>query len=628
MNKYIYKTILTLSFIIIGITNTYAQSFLRYSMKDGSYCGFYTSTIQDITHKIENNIPVSIIQTFKQEYKIPVNDIQDISFESASLDTGDVGEYKIYLIKSDNNSDTFFKEIYIDNRAGCIASKNGDFGANDIIMYMSAYNNSKIIIHTDSQERINMFFNGSVYLRFVYNDDGTIDMIDLSNNHCVSISNMGAKTKGITSVSKFLKFPKFTQQMKESAAIDYLETNASEWLSLDLNLFQQLTDALTQIESNPELHNQRLLLNSISLVGDLVGLSLSIGSLAASGGLTLPLVALQVYHIYDDFNNLLTSIKPTEEQLKTYKDFYAKKYDLEIQTLPAEEITTTSATLRGKGYYEKEFTGGLSFDLKPFMQEEKTISAYTTKYAVNSYNIYGNADGLEPGREYSYVVKYNCTIDGIHLEYIGERQIFTTRVPSAVTNEVLNVTSNSATVKCTFSDTDGCTSGVAYYETYGDNTIRKATVSGNGKKEVTLSGLKPNTEYTCYAFAEVAGETYGGESKTFRTKSIPIPDLSGTWVFNQNHFGEKSLTINLVYISSTGDGAEYKATGFYGVNTLYLSVLSNGEASISCTSPYGYGADFSGTFDSGFTSISGSSYIYINPNLGPYEVNESWSLSR
>lgn len=55
-----------------------AQVFMRYHMKDGSYNGFYTNSIDSIKHATENGEIVQKVYIGENIKIIPVNDIIDI----------------------------------------------------------------------------------------------------------------------------------------------------------------------------------------------------------------------------------------------------------------------------------------------------------------------------------------------------------------------------------------------------------------------------------------------------------------------------------------------------------------------------------------------------------------------
>ncbi|MDO4172075.1 MAG: InlB B-repeat-containing protein [Prevotellaceae bacterium] len=110
-----------------------------------------------------------------------------------------------------------------------------------------------------------------------------------------------------------------------------------------------------------------------------------------------------------------------------------------------------------------------------------------------------------------------------------------------------------------------------------------------------------------------------------------LPDITGSWTFNQSYLGAKSVTMNLK-LGEKGDGyASYSASGFYGVITFGCTVHSNREVSLVLYARNGARGSFSGTFNEDFTNVSGDSYVYgpddNNWAVSPWTVDEPWSFS-
>ena len=212
----------------------------------------------------------------------------------------------------------------------------------------------------------------------------------------------------------------------------------------------------------------------------------------------------------------------------------------------------------------------------------------------------------------------------------GNRKDFTDKAPACSTGEVLSTAEKSAIVKCSYSGAEGFECGVMVSSDNGTKSF--PTSSEDGERSVNLSGLSPATTYNYWAYVDVDGEPINGVVKSFTTKDRDIPDLSGTWTFNQSFLGSHTVYPNLKLSSSNSKSATYKASGFYGVISFSMTVASDGSASITLSSPYGQSGHFSGKFNDDFTSISGDSYIYdFGPNnwaVPPTEYEEPWSLSR
>lgn len=215
--------------------------------------------------------------------------------------------------------------------------------------------------------------------------------------------------------------------------------------------------------------------------------------------------------------------------------------------------------------------------------------------------------------------------------YGDKKSFISSRVESHI-YDILNITDKSADVYCTFSQTpDGAICGIEYSSDKGD-LQRKTTSNTMGEREVSLSSLQPNTKYTCRAYVQYMGEIYYSEtSKSFTTDPKPLPDLSGIWIFEQEYYGEHSLSVELILESSSKNSATYAAkSGYYGMNQLSVTINSDGSGSVNCYNSYGYTGSFSGTFNDSYTVLSGERYFYgTNSWANPgWWVEESWSLHR
>lgn len=212
----------------------------------------------------------------------------------------------------------------------------------------------------------------------------------------------------------------------------------------------------------------------------------------------------------------------------------------------------------------------------------------------------------------------------------GNRKEFTDQTPTCSTGEVVSKTDKSAVVKCSYSGAEGFECGVMVSSDSGTKSF--LTSSEDGEHSITLSGLTPATTYNYWAYVNVDGEPINGEVKSFTTNNLEIPDLSGTWTFIQTYLGAKSVTMNLVLDQKGSNWVSYKASGFYGVITFSMTVYSNRNVSLSLNALNGAHGAFSGTFDEGFTSVSGDSYLYVPDNnnwaVSPWTVNDSWTFSR
>lgn len=212
----------------------------------------------------------------------------------------------------------------------------------------------------------------------------------------------------------------------------------------------------------------------------------------------------------------------------------------------------------------------------------------------------------------------------------GDRKSFTDQTPTCSTGEVLSTAEKSAIVKCSYSGADGFECGVMVSS---ESDIKSFPTSGeDGERSVNLSGLSPATTYNYWAYVNVDGEPINGVVKSFTTKDRDIPDLTGTWTFNQTYLGANTVYVNLKLKEKGSNYATYTASGFYGVITFKCTVSSDGSVTLYLLARNGAKGVFSGTFNEDFTSVSGDSYLYVPDNnnwaVSPWTVDDPWSFSR
>ncbi len=517
--KYIIKSILVIIMSSLISLNVYGQSYMRYQMRDGAFNGFYTNCVDSISHSIEDGISVQKVFIGNTIKTIPVKDIVDISFESATLDSNEnYGEYRLYDL---DLGDQEFKRVLIDNRSFCMASKNGDFGANDSIFVASVYNNVKAIIYTDSQGRVSRYFDGENYFILDYKVDGTVDLIDIAKGDHITITNrVFHETRGSLSLTWIKRLDVF--------AVELTEYFIGKDVSVALEMIQICSNILSNIDSNPELHNQRVILGWLTIAGDLVGLGSSLFAVAPSGGLTLPIIALQLADLYFDCQSLKEEMYPDSDAKDKYKDYYASKYGINVVTLPAVDIKSTSATLKGLLGCGDGVKGDLHFVISEVKGDGYNyVTPNYDEAATNQFKVEAKVTDLTPGTRYKYYLEYQCKVDGLTFRYQKEAKNFTTVKPTAVTGKA-NVTDNSAVIECEYKNAEGMWCGLQYAYSRADGVKGEGviTVGSDGKQSITIPDLVPCATYTYRAVISYGEESYVGESKTFTANP---PDISGVW---------------------------------------------------------------------------------------------------
>lgn len=202
--------------------------------------------------------------------------------------------------------------------------------------------------------------------------------------------------------------------------------------------------------------------------------------------------------------------------------------------------------------------------------------------------------------------EYRCMFVGTNYVYrediLGE---FTLNKCIASTGNCLEYDLNSATVQCYYENVpEGAECGIILSWDEGVDTISSS--SEEATKVFVLNDLTSFKTYTYCAYIKYDGKVYTGGNKTFMPKHPVIPDLSGTWVFNQSFYWVK--TVNLEFVKS-GDGwVEYEYTE--GISTLTCTVYADQKVKIGVYLSGGNpsGATFMGVTNDTFTSFSGGSF--------------------
>ena len=123
-----------------------------------------------------------------------------------------------------------------------------------------------------------------------------------------------------------------------------------------------------------------------------------------------------------------------------------------------------------------------------------------------------NLTDLKPATTYYYqaYAHYNGE------EYLGTENSFQTSTPNAVTGENSNITSNKATIICSYYDVpSGATTGVKL--SYNGQTDELPYNHGEGEHRIDINDLYPGTDYTYQAYIKYDNDYYEGEKKQFTT---------------------------------------------------------------------------------------------------------------
>lgn len=562
LQNYRFKEIGLVIFLIsISIYPAKAQKFMHYYMNDHTFQGFYTESIDSIKHSVEDG-KLQILNYIGDEcIRIPAEKVDSIVFEGANPATGDLDGYRIYEL---DNTEGGFKKAYVDNRANVIMSKTGQFAENDTIVFTSAYCGYKYLFITNENGEIARLFDGKNLLCFDYdNGDGKINVFGSVTTILDNDVADSGKTRAAGKNYFWKNSNKLLKKIDKNKELDDLfERNA-----IKMSYINSFLTEMDEIQNNPECHNQLLIANGIFLVSDIIGIATSLAALPFTSGLSAFKFCLDCAALMSDLKDLLEEMFPSHEQMEIYKEYYRNKYQISLQTLPAENVTYESAKLKSICSLEGELKGRLYFQygILTELNDKHQVDAI---YAVNStnthsYDLYAFAQGLRDGAIYAFSPYYECKVDGLSLVFDAESDFFTTASlpdPQPMTGETSDVQDRTATVKCTFKNIrEGAVCGVEYSCEGGKN--RQVGSPQEGTQQISISGLKPNTQYTYAAYVEYNGIPYYGEEKTFQTKPA---NLAGGWTCTE-----------YIYNSITGQTKP---------KSYFISLYEDGTAEIHNTS--------------------------------------------
>lgn len=514
------KRIVYILSLLMLCTSLQAQKYLRYIMKDGSFNGFYSESIDSILHRVEDGSNKSFVYGYGRQFSIPVNDVNEIKIENIIPSIDNLGDYRLYEF---NYDDKQVKKLFVDNRSTLFGSASGEFNANDTIVFSSAYNGIYALIITDFEGRIKKMFLNDILLWFDYESDNTINaVVQTSDGYTVipieietkvNIQRRSSKASAISNIVNFFKTNKTITGFFRTPR-GKLPKDVERTISNAIDLQTKMALILAEVDSNPELRNLCTFLDVLYIGRDLAGIIAAFAAEPVTGGASTSAIYLLYIDIFSNIISLLDHTFPSEKQMEVYRDYYKKKYGINIVSLPATEITCTSAVINGSITSLKGLKGNLYFSVEPV---SKTLIANTNPVSDGLWKLNATISNLEPGNTYSYIPNYRCVIDGLELVYSGANQSFATLIPVAITGTASNETKNSTTISCSYKNVpeDGVC-GVEY--TWNNGSIKKSIGRSNGTQTISLSGLKPGTTYTYCAFIEAYGQTYYGDSKTFTTE--------------------------------------------------------------------------------------------------------------
>lgn len=232
---------------------------------------------------------------------------------------------------------------------------------------------------------------------------------------------------------------------------------------------------------------------------------------------------------------------------------------------------------------------------------EIPLSKHGTQYTDTRYAYFRNtAHSTARLYGYAYIVGNESPIYGEVHDFPLDHNMAV-----ATTGDCSNVTTNSATVSCTYENVpEGAVCGVEY--TWNEGSLKQTANSADGTQSITLSGLKSGTTYTYRAYIDDDGQMYYGEDKTFTTK-YEIPDISGTWNCKEYQDGAQTGEVTLQLNANgtvTRSGISGSASG--GNDPGRWSINADGKVYI-----YFEYVTYSGASEK---SYSGTINSFVNPS--------------
>ncbi|MCM1517246.1 MAG: hypothetical protein NC117_01195 [Pseudoflavonifractor sp.] len=409
-------TLLLIAFLTI-ITAS-ADKYVHYHMSDGSFHGFYASSNPTVLH--DNGGQTSSISLNGNVHDMQVGEIERIVIEDANLSDDFDGDYRIYEKSCPQG---IFKKIIIDNRACLLASKNGDFGANDTILAASAYNNERLLLYTDDLGQAKKFFTTRSLYSHIRMVDGPEDLVELTED--------GATIDH----SDLLPLRDTHLTAKDAAAVSFDPVRLHEVIQniqgiIDdpLSGIKNLVQNYTDLGKNPELHNQFLVVDGIILARDFASFAASTASVLGTSGFSWGEFISDLESLAGSTDDLLNDMFPDSKQMEKYRDFYRTKYNIEITATTPSDITSTSANLKGSFTSTAGINGTIKLkfhkllDDEPWSELTPSIEMVSSQSFTLSYPI----DKLLPHTDYLYYIVYECVVDGLNLTFSSDAIDFTT----------------------------------------------------------------------------------------------------------------------------------------------------------------------------------------------------------
>lgn len=315
-------------------------------------------------------------------------------------------------------------------------------------------------------------------------------------------------------------------------------------------------------------------------------------------------------------------------------------YSVVVYTGKSYNIKSNSATLEGavrcaSSQYNSHGNYGIICDEDP-----NNLSIESAKYKIPghqeklslSFNV--NASGLKYNTQYYYrtyfkiagksdlVYRYGKDIQA-NATY-GKIKEFKTLCPSAITQDVINVSHNSVRLCCSFENvTSEMECGVLLFNE--EEELKSTVTPTEGKHEFSFSGLKPATSYNYCAYIKIDGTMVtAGETKSFTTE---LPDISGTWSCTEEYYpySWSSTPSYKTYTLTLNKDGSATCSDYENIVSGSWSFISDGTVTIDimtiATTTTNSGVNWSGTVEDMVnpTKIVGSTYSWNYNQIGSFQ---------
>ena len=421
------KKIFTIAALMFVAFFANAQKYMRYHMSDSTFFGFYTESVDSMMHTPSS----SAVYMGGNLYEIPLDKVDSITFEGVSVyDENVIGKYRIYEIEADTLS---YRKAYIDNRAMLIASRTGEFGANDTIIVASEYYKTKWLIMTNNDGDVEKFFDGKALFFFDYQEEGGFTVLRIADSVCTTLTlkpeecNRPQTRASVSkSMDKFLDNIKAVRDKVKGYAEDHKEDFnklrdfvVGEGIEEGLD---RLIENIDDVNNNPELHNQKLIVSGLEIVGDLGEIGATLLEGIPTGGLAWALLAGKIGDLVNDLLGLSEEMFPDIEQKEIYNEYYRNKYNIVVKAETPENITSSGATLKGSLTTFEEEQGRVYFYIYKYYDssESRDIDATLIPITNNSWLIEAQISSLEMNTTYMYHVFYERKVDGLTFLFFSD----------------------------------------------------------------------------------------------------------------------------------------------------------------------------------------------------------------